>query len=70
MILGSLQANKMRLSKKVHPALDGEFLEALQLRNIFTVTDFLSADLECVVNFAAGSFEGDIENIREDLVQR
>jgi len=60
----------MRLSKKVHPALDGEFLEALQLRDIFTVTDFLSTDPECVVNLAAGTFDGDIEDLREDLIEK
>ena len=64
------QTRKMRLSKKVHPALDGEFLEALQLRDIFTVTDFLSADPEHVVNFAACSFDGDIEVLREDLIEK
>lgn len=67
---GPLQTCKMRLSKKVHPALDGEFLEALQLRDIFTVTDFLSTDPECVVNLAAGTFDGDIEDLREDLIEK
>ena len=60
----------MRLSNKIHPVLDGGFLEALQLRDIFTVTDFLSADPESVVNFAAGSFDGDIEELREDLIEK
>ena len=45
-------------------------MEALQLRDIFTVTDFLSADPEHVVNFAAGSFDGDIEVLREDLIEK
>ena len=60
----------MRLSKKIHPILDGVFLEALQLRDIFTVTDFLSVDPESIVNFAAGSFDGDIEELREDLIEK
>ena len=60
----------MRLCKKIHPALDGKFLEVLHLRDIYTVTDFLRADPERVMNFAAGSFDGDVEDLREDLIDK
>ena len=67
---GSLTIGKMRLCKNIHPALDGKFLEALHLRDIYTVTDFLRMDPERVVNFAAGSLDGDVEELREDLIEK
>ena len=60
----------MRLCKNIHPALDGKFLEALHLRDIYTVTDFLRVDPERILNLAAGSLNGDVEDLREDLIEK